>query len=249
MAVFRVVSCSLVEVYRYFSGVSCLHHQGDDWGAVRRACKCCSVCQCFCVPLWCQTSWYSVRGRLIRPKNLTSVEYEIVYVMLQTLVARNFLPKWLLASQEELLHGVNYVYTLLDETFLDKAWLSWPTSAMFYILSRWEEVNPPLIALCLSGVDSRLCSSEDVCIIVRARQPRCVQNLLNTKCNLSTFCETTTNSVLNEQDVTASLCLQTVILRPHVQSYRSVNNFSSFLFLYFFLSLSLTFSSLCYLSL
>lgn len=66
-------------------------------------------------------------------------------------------------------------------------------------------MNTPLRrALCLIGVDGRLCSSKDVCIIVCVRQSRCVQNLLNTKCNLSALCEATTNSDLNEQDVPAN---------------------------------------------
>jgi hypothetical protein len=36
MAVFWiVVPCSLEEIYRRFSGVGCLHHQGDDGGSKR----------------------------------------------------------------------------------------------------------------------------------------------------------------------------------------------------------------------
>jgi cellulose synthase/poly-beta-1,6-N-acetylglucosamine synthase-like glycosyltransferase len=59
----------------------------------------------------------------------------------------------------------------------------------------------------LSGMDCRPCCSEDVCVIVTIRQPRCVHNLLNTKCNLSALCETITNTVFNEQDAGAQLCL------------------------------------------
>jgi hypothetical protein len=34
MAVFWVVApCGLVEVYRRFRGLYCLHHQGDEWAA------------------------------------------------------------------------------------------------------------------------------------------------------------------------------------------------------------------------